>query len=102
MGEWQEKMDFSRIIFSGHAVQRMFSRGISSDEVIDVIHKGEKFVEYPDDVPYPSCIVLGFVRDMPVHVVLGIDRENETGIVITAYVPNPTLWGKDFKTRRKR
>lgn len=95
-------MDFSRIIFSGHAVQRMFSRGISSDEVNDVIQKGEKIAEYPDDIPYPSCIMLGFVRDIPVHVVLGIDREQKTGIVITAYVPSPTLWGEDFKTRRKK
>jgi hypothetical protein len=80
----------------------MFYRGISSTDVMEIIQKGEKIAEYPNDTPYASCIVLGFVRDTPVHVVLGMDMEHKTGIVITAYVPSPSLWGKGFKKRRKK
>jgi hypothetical protein len=85
----------------------MFSRGISIDDVMDIIQKGEKIAEYPEDSPYPSCTLLGFVRNIPIHVVLGhhvvlgVDSEHHTGIIITAYVPNPDIWSSDYKTRRR-
>jgi len=35
------------------------------------------------------------------HVVLAYNQATRTGYVVTAYVPDPKLWSKDFKTRRK-
>jgi hypothetical protein len=93
-------MDYKRIIFSGHAIRQMFARTIGKDDVLAVIRDGEVIVDYPDDKPYPSCLILGFVKNSPLHVVFAVDKENQTGIVITAYVPSSQLWTENYKSRR--
>jgi hypothetical protein len=32
---------------------------IRVDEALEVLHAGEIIEEYPDDTPYPSCLILG-------------------------------------------
>ena len=93
-------MDCSRIIFSGHALRRMFERSIGTNDVLKVLSSGEVIANYSDDQPYPSCLMLGFVARRPIHVV--VSTESKTGIchIITAYDPAPELWDKDFKKRR--
>jgi hypothetical protein len=93
-------MECSSLVFSGHAVRRMFERGIREDAVLAVIQSGEVIAEYPDDVPFPSYLILGFVGGQSVHVALALDAAKRTCHVVTAYVPNPGLWSDDFKTRR--
>jgi hypothetical protein len=41
------------VIFSIHANQRMFQRGIGRDAVLAVIVNGEMIADYPDDGRYP-------------------------------------------------
>ena len=94
-------MNCKRVIFSGHAIRQMFNRRISKNNVLHIIKNGQIIIDYPDDQPYPSCLLLGFIDDKPIHVVLANDKENQTGIVITAYIPDPLLWSDDFKARRK-
>jgi len=79
----------------------MFARNISKDDVVKVIKKGEIIRKYLDDEPYPSKLLLGFVKDKPLHIVLGFDRNDLTCIVITAYYPDLKIWESDFKTRKK-
>jgi hypothetical protein len=93
-------MDYKHIIFSGHAIRQMFNRGLKQRDVLDVIRKGEIIINYPDDTPYPSYLILGFVRGGPVHVVFAFDEQQKTGIVVTAYVPDSKIWTDNFKTRR--
>lgn len=93
--------DFERALFSGHAVRRMFERGLSKDDVLGIIRSGEVIADYPDDSPYPSCLLLGLVRGRPVHIVLAHDRETDTAVVVTAYEPDPGLWNDGFRTRRQ-
>lgn len=38
-------MDCKRVVFSGHAIQRMFERAISRDDVLAVIAQGETIAE---------------------------------------------------------
>lgn len=45
----------SSIIFKDHAVLRMFERGISKNEIVEIIESGEIIEEYNDDYPYPSA-----------------------------------------------
>ena len=94
-------MECQDIRFSGHAVQRMYERQLRRDDIIQVIEHGEVIADYPDDQPYPSCLLLGFVAGQPVHVVVA--REESTGrcFVVTAYRPDPALWSDDFRTRRQ-
>jgi len=80
----------------------MFSRGIGPDAVERVVAEGEEIAAYPEDVPYPSYLVLGFIGGEPVHVVVA--RHPATGrcIIVTVYWPNPKQWSEDFRTRRNR
>ena len=93
-------MGYKRIIFSGHAIRQMFRRALGKDDVIATIRDGQIIADYPDDRPYPSRLMLGFVGDIPLHVVFAVDEEQQVGIVITAYVPDSKLWAEDFKSRR--
>lgn len=90
-----------QVAFSGHAVRKMFEREISRDTVLGVIADGEIIVDYPDDRPYPSALVLGFPEGRPVHAVIAKDPASGQCTVVTAYRPDPALWQDDFKTRRR-
>ena len=93
-------MNCSRVDFSGHALRRMFERSVTVDEIQAVIDLGEIVASYPDDLPYPSSLMLGMVAGRPIHVVAA--REPITGAcyVITAYEPTGDLWEAGFKTRK--
>ena len=78
----------------------MFARAVSVDDVSGVVRDGEIIKEYPDDNPYPSVLMLGFVRGSAVHVVVALDEAAKTAIVITAYLPDEQLWIDDFRKRR--
>ena len=87
-------------MFSGHALRRMFERGISTSHVRAVIKSGEIIARYPEDEPLPSLLILGFVGEVPLHVVVGEDVAERTCVVITVYVPEASVWHTDFKTRK--
>lgn len=82
-------MKCERVVFSGHAIQRMFQRSPGRDEVVAVVSSGEIVADYPDDSPYPSRLLLGFVDSRPVHVVVACEAETGMCIVVTAYEPQP-------------
>ncbi|RLE38586.1 hypothetical protein DRJ23_04600 [Candidatus Acetothermia bacterium] len=89
------------LVYRVHALQRMFERGITEEDVRHVLETGEVIERYPDDRPYPSRLVLGWREDRPLHVVVAEQAEADTLIVITVYEPDPTLWEDDFKRRRR-
>lgn len=95
-------MDCERIVFSGHALRRMFERGITVSDVTNVLKHGEAITEYPDDLPFASALMLGYVEDNPLHVVVARDEANGGCFVITAYSPDPAFWEADFKKRRDK
>ncbi len=94
-------MKCKKLIFSGHAVQRMFERGISPDQVRALVEQGETIAEYPDDLPYPSQLILGFIGNRPIHLILGYNELDQAGIVITVYEPRLGIWQDDFKKKRR-
>lgn len=86
--------------FRVHAVKRMFERNIGKEELIDVIEHGQILQEYPDDIPYPSQLILGWSGKRPIHVVTALNKKEQEVIVITTYEPDTTIWERGF-TRRK-
>ena len=78
----------------------MFERSLSRGDVLEVIRNGEKIANYPDDSPYPTCLILGFVQSRPIHVVLANNVEDNKGIVVTAYEPDSELWDDNFKNMK--
>ena len=89
-------------IFSGHAIQRMFERRLTPEDVIAILKDGEIIAEYPDDKPLPSMLILGFADKAPLHVVVGVDGTARACRVVTVYVPDPILWDQDFRKRRNQ
>lgn len=94
-------MECREIIFSRHAVDRMFQRGIKPVDIRVVIESGEVVADYPDDFPFPSCLIVGTASGRTLHAVIAIDRQRHRCYVITAYPPDPDLWSADFRKRRE-
>ena len=88
-----------KIIYRVHALQRMFQRGISPDEVRGVVETGDTVEDYPNDRPYPSRLLVGWSGTRPLHVVVAYNASDDEAIVITAYEPDPGRWAADFKRR---
>jgi hypothetical protein len=80
-------MNCDRVMFTGHAVQRMFERRIQKEQIRDLLQSGEVIAEYPNDVPLPSSLLLG-------------NDPTKTCHIVTVYEPDPGQWSDDFRTRR--
>jgi hypothetical protein len=87
--------------WTSHILQRLFQRNIRIDDVKAVLAKGEIIEQYPNDYPFPSCLVLGYTAaGQPLHVVCGSNGVEMW--LITAYFPNPVKWTEDFRQRRSK
>jgi Domain of unknown function (DUF4258) len=93
-------MPYNRLVFRVHAIQRMFQRQISEEDIRHVLAMGEIIESYPDDSPYPSFLALNFCGARPIHVVAADNHESQETIVITAYEPDPIQWDPSFRRRR--
>jgi len=69
------------------------------EDVRGVLVNGETIEDYPDDIPYPSCLILGWRGRRPLHVVAAYNVDDEEIIVITVYDPDPALWSEDYRRR---
>ena len=54
---------------------------------------------YPDEKPYPSRLILGWVTGRPLHVPAA---ETPTGVtlIVTVYEPASEAWDETFRIRR--
>ena len=93
-------MVFERLVFRVHAIQRIYERSISEEEVRILIKTGETIEDYPTDFPYASRLVLGWHVPRPIHVVVADNTDDRENIVITVYEPDPPEWEADFKRRK--
>lgn len=92
-------MNYKKLYFSGHATIQMFKRNILVEEIEIVIANGAIIKDYPEDKPYPSFLILGFIKNRPIHIVASTDK-NENCYIITAYEPDTDLWNQDFTTKK--
>jgi hypothetical protein len=71
---------------------------IRVDEVLEAIDAGEIIEEYPEDEPYPSCLIFGRTgAKRPLHIVCAPVLAEQRLVVITTYQPDPDRWEADFK-----
>ena len=87
-----------RLLYRVHALQRMVERGIREEDVARVISEGKEIESYPQDQPYPSRLMLGFIEGRPIHVVAAT-AEHEI-IIVTVYQPDPSQWEPGFERRK--
>ena len=88
-----------KIIFRTHAIQRMFQRRVDEKDVRSVLETGEIIEVYPEDTPYPSRLILGWLESRPLHVVAADNIADNETIVITVYEPQQDKWSPNFKRR---
>ena len=88
-----------KIIFRTHAIKRMFQRRVDEKDVRSVLETGENIEVYPDDTPYPSRLILGWLENRPLHVVAADNIADNETIVITVYEPEQDKWTPNFKRR---
>lgn len=93
-------MNSPKVLFRVHAVQRMFERNVSAKKVSQALQSGETIEDYTAEMPEPSRLILGFQGKRPFHVVTSENPETNEITIITAYIPDPDKWNKDFKSRR--
>ncbi len=93
-------MGSDRLIFRLHAVRRMFERGVSEDDIRDVLAAGETIEDYPTDFPLPSRLILGWIGSRPLHLVVARNAATVESIIITVYEPGLDKWNPDYRTRR--
>ena len=93
-------MNSPKVLFRVHAVQRMFERNVSAKKVSQALQSGETIKDYTAERPEPSRLILGFQVKRPFHVVTSENPETNEITIITAYIPDPDKWNKDFKSRR--
>jgi len=82
-----------------HADDERLADGLTVLEVEEVLASAELLEDYAADPRGHSCLVLGYTRGQPVHVVCGLTRQGRL-IVITVYRPSLPKW-KDPRSRNR-
>ena len=78
----------------------MYERDVSETDVRDVLENGEVIEADPDNLPYPSRLMLGYPGGRAVHVLASDDPDVQATIVITVYEPDIGRWDSTFRHRR--
>lgn len=98
--EIQEKVKREEYEISFHAEKERYAEDITISDLETAIYNGEILEDYPNDPRGPSCLVLGYSRNRPIHIVCGYTVAKWVRI-ITVYIPKPPKW-TDERTRAKR
>ena len=70
IGDIVEAIRAGRVRITDHADEEAQVDQLSYDEIFDSAARGEVIEDYPDDRPYPSCLVLGSSSSgSPIHSV---------------------------------
>lgn len=95
----RENFKLGKVKFSIHAQERIDERKVLISEIEKVISTGEIIEKYPDDKPYPSYLILGYVRNnQPLYVLCAL---GENLIIVTVHWFDPEKW-INHKTRKRR
>jgi len=65
----------------------MAERGVSTE---GLIINGETIEDYPDDFPYPSNLILGYILGAPFHVVAAMGSNMVK--IVTVYRADEETW----------
>jgi hypothetical protein len=92
-----------RYEFSKHAEREREADMILIMELEEALKNSTIIEDYPDDPRGPSCLVLGFSGQRPVHAVCALRRDPEELFLITVYDPSkrPEYWMDRYSRRRR-
>ena len=85
-----------------HAQNEAQEDQLSYDDIFASVRQGEVIEDYPDDKPFPSCLIYGSTYNAePVHSVWAYNQDSETAVLVTVYRPDPDRW-IHWRVRRPR
>ena len=91
----------SSLRWTEHIQKRLAQRNIRPGDVEEALANCKIIEQYPNDYPFPSCLVLGRnAAGQALHIVCGSDGEKLR--LITAYFPAPFEWAEGFRQRREK
>ena len=89
------------VFMTEHAAERFRLRGIKVRDIQCALRQGEIIEQYPDDYPFPSCLVYGTdSKGRVLHICMS--DEGTSSRIITAYYPDSDKWTDDLKVRKEQ
>lgn len=70
-----------------HAEMEAENDDLEIAQIVDALINDDVLEEYEDTGRGESCLVLGFSKETPIHIVCGMRAENV--IIVTVYIPSP-------------
>ena len=89
------------IVYRLHAIQRMFERQVSVDNVRQVLQSGQIIEDYTDEMSTPGGLISRKPGQRPLHVVMAENTPEGELVVITVYQPDPAHWKPGFRDRKE-
>lgn len=97
-----KSLEEERIRITDHADEELHSDGLTYEEVFVSVINGEIIEKYPEDDPYPSCLIYGKnFKNEPIHSVWSYNKNTAGSVLITVYRPDPEKW-VEWKRRKKK
>ena len=97
--EIKEKVVYDKYEICFHAEKERYDEDISISDLEAAISSGEILEDYANDPRGPSCLILGYTHNRPIHVVCGYAGMKWIRI-ITVYIPKLPKWANE-RTRVK-
>ena len=95
-----EAIGAGRVRITDHADEEAQADYLKFDEVCHSVVHGEIIEDYPEDKPYPSCLIFGRTdKGEPVHSVWAYNSSSAYAVLVTVYRPDPGRW-TDWRTRK--
>ncbi len=99
-----ECFETENYLYSQHAREEMEGEELGEiidNEVFEAVSNGKMIEDYPEDKPYPSCLIYGKTPDeRPLHIVCAYAEDVNMVIIVTVYQPRSDQW-IDFERRKK-
>ena len=92
-----------RYVFSKHAEREREADRIPVRDMEEALANCEIIEDYPDDPRGPSCLLLGFSGQRPLHAICTMKQDPEELFLITVYDPSkrPEHWMDQYRRRRR-
>lgn len=97
--EIKEKIKYDRYEICFHAEKERYAEDITVSDLETAISNGEILEDYTNYPRGPSCLILGYSKNRPIHIVCGYTPIKWIRI-ITVYIPKLPKWTNE-KTRAR-
>lgn len=97
--EIKEKIKYDRYEICFHAEKERYAEDITVSDLETAISNGEILEDYTNDPRGPCCLILGYSKNRPIHIVCGYTPIKWIRI-ITVYIPKLPKWTNE-KTRAR-